>query len=149
MFNEYLICCSDAPNVTIIHRGNRIDSTTVNEGEEIVIECSVRANPVTKIVQFLHNGIQLVSDSQAGNVKLSLKEVSIFSLNIFITFKGIIANNSSLVITSARSIHKGNYQCLAINSQGKGISQQIKVNVQCKYVSNSFSINFNYFNFSR
>jgi hypothetical protein len=51
------------------------------------------------------------------------------SMNVFV---GIATNNSNLVITNVRPIHEGIYQCLAINLQGKGISQEIKVNVQCK-----------------
>ncbi|CAG2119328.1 unnamed protein product, partial [Medioppia subpectinata] len=66
-------------------------------GEEIIMECSVNSNPLAKVILFTHHGIQLVTDSQSG----------------------IIVNNSSLVITSARPIHRGSYQCLAINSQGK------------------------------
>ena len=57
---------SDVPKVSLLYRGQTIDTFTVNEGDEIVIECSVKANPLAKVVLFLHDGIQLVSDSQSG-----------------------------------------------------------------------------------
>lgn len=46
---------------------------------------------------------------------------------------GIIISNQSLVLQRVTKKHRGRYQCVATNSEGVGKSEEVRLNVQCKY----------------
>ncbi|CAG2167694.1 unnamed protein product [Oppiella nova] len=97
------------PNVTLTTGSSTGDPSvaTVNESNEILLNCKVRANPKPTHIRWLFN-------------KQELKE------NVA---KGIIVANDTLIVKNARRESEGRYQCVAYNSEGRGDSAELFVQV--------------------
>ncbi len=66
-------------------------------------------------------------------LKQNYSFIRIYSSLKFIDLSaGIIITNSTLVVKNARRESEGRYQCVAYNSEGRGDSSELFVQVFCK-----------------
>ncbi|XP_015787996.1 protein turtle-like isoform X2 [Tetranychus urticae] len=95
------------PNVKLVLRLSSHPSE-INENDEIIFECIIDSNPVIQEIGWLFNESPLLPDER----------------------RGIIIDNTTLVIKVAQKNHSGDYSCFAVNIEGKGFSNKatIKVN---------------------
>ncbi len=56
------------------------------------------------------------------------------------TTLGIQVRNNSLLIRNVAKIHRGRFQCFAVNSEGRGESEVVNLKVQCKTCTHFRSI---------
>ena len=91
--------------------GASIKHTSIKEGSDVYFDCNIRANPWVHDVGWLF-------DDKPFHGNLSA---------------GIIISNQSLVLQRVTKKHRGRYQCVAVNSEGEGRSEEVRLNVQCKY----------------
>lgn len=117
--NKFLIeiFCSfpttDIPQVKMV-LGAKIDEENIREGMDVYFECIVNAHPSITEVTWLFEGTVLFSDPSSG----------------------IIISNQSLVLQRVKRQSRGRYWCSAINSEGRGESNEFYLKVLCKYNSN-------------
>ncbi|GIY07113.1 hypothetical protein CDAR_101122 [Caerostris darwini] len=95
--------------------GANIQPDAIKEGTDVFFECNVRANPWVSEVKWRFEGFPLSGNTSAG----------------------IIVSNHSLVLQKVRKEHRGNYQCVALNSEGEGRSEEVMLKVKyapvCKH----------------
>lgn len=97
--------------------GANIQPNAIKEGTDVFFECNVRANPWVNEVKWRFEGYPLYGNTSAG----------------------IILSNYSLVLQKVRKEHRGNYQCVAMNSEGEGRSEEVMLKVKCKtYIINIY-----------
>ncbi|EFX86744.1 hypothetical protein DAPPUDRAFT_44172 [Daphnia pulex] len=106
-----------APEVGIA-LGSNINGDDVKEGDDLYIECHIRANPAFHKLQWTHNGVSLVHNVSAG----------------------VVLSNVSLVLRSVTHSRAGLYACSAANSRGETLSQpplrlRIQYAPRCRSVS--------------
>ena len=109
---------SDVPQVKIV-LGAKIDEENIREGMDVYFECIVNAHPSITEVTWMFEGTILFSDPSSG----------------------IIISNQSLVLQRVKRQSRGRYWCAAINSEGRGESNEFYLKVLCKY-SNPFVSSF-------
>lgn len=105
------------PEVSIA-LGSNINGGDVKEGDDLYIECHIRANPSFHKLQWTHNGATLVHNVSAG----------------------VVLSNVSLVLRSVTHSRAGLYACSAANSRGESVSQpplrlRIQYAPRCRSVS--------------
>lgn len=91
--------------------GANIQPDAIKEGTDVFFECNVKANPWVNEVKWRFEGFPLYGNTSAG----------------------IIVSNHSLVLQKVRKEHRGNYQCVAVNSEGEGRSEEVMLKVKCEY----------------
>ncbi|RWS15129.1 hemicentin-2-like protein, partial [Dinothrombium tinctorium] len=88
--------------------GASIQHQEILEGSDVFFECNIQANPPVTKIGWLFNGEPLKSDLNSR----------------------IHISNGSLLIQSVGRIHRGSYQCWAVNSVEKGESEIVDLNVK-------------------
>ncbi|GFR11065.1 uncharacterized protein TNCT_562692 [Trichonephila clavata] len=88
--------------------GANIQPDAIKEGTDVFFECNVRANPWVNEVKWRFEGFPLYGNTSAG----------------------IIVSNHSLVLQKVRKEHRGCYQCVAVNSEGEGRSEEVMLKVK-------------------
>lgn len=88
----------------------------VREGSDVYLDCNVLSNPPVSEVRWRFKSKPLTNDSS----------------------KSIILRNYSLVIQNVKRHQRGHYRCLASNSEGESISDELNLRVQCKCVAKNF-----------
>lgn len=83
------------------------------------LECSIDANPRVSEVVWRFEGNQEVHSDPAAKV---------------------ITSNQSLVFQAIQRQNAGRYVCVAINSEGESISNEVQLSVQCAYPHSAFRI---------
>ncbi|KAL7636737.1 UNVERIFIED_CONTAM: hypothetical protein RMT77_012491 [Armadillidium vulgare] len=96
-----------APKLKLIP-GPNINMKDIEEGDDVYIECRIKANPRTSYVEWFHQNKKL-----HHNIS-----------------EGIIQSNQSLVLQNVRKSMSGNYVCSASNKQGSGTSNQLFISVK-------------------
>lgn len=107
--------------------GTSIQIDSIREGNDVYLECRVKANPAIKEVVWLHND-RPIHSLMAGETASNNNDGSKGQLG-----STVIMTNQSLVIQKVHRSHRGRYQCLAFNEQGKTISDPLYLKVNCKY----------------
>ncbi|XP_043241733.1 nephrin-like isoform X1 [Amphibalanus amphitrite] len=97
-----------APQVQLTVRPSRPHDVGVREGDQVSMECSVKANPPPLRVVWKRDGLALVSDPR----------------------RNINLDNSSLTLYDVTRAESGNYSCEAFNDEGTGTSVQMPLRVQ-------------------
>ncbi|XP_053204206.1 nephrin-like [Panonychus citri] len=94
------------PNVKLVSRLINHQSE-IKENDEIIFECIIDSNPGIKEIGWTFNEVPLKVDES----------------------KGIIIDNTTLVIKVADKSHSGDYSCYAFNIEGKGSSNRVTIKV--------------------
>ncbi|UYV62962.1 hypothetical protein LAZ67_2002634 [Cordylochernes scorpioides] len=97
-------------NAPILHLrlGSKLRHSHIQEGNDVYLECSVRANPRATEVGWRFEGRELHTNTSAG----------------------VIVSNQSLVLQRVRRHARGRYTCTAANSEGRGESEPLYLRVQ-------------------
>ncbi|XP_013788326.1 kin of IRRE-like protein 1, partial [Limulus polyphemus] len=95
------------PQVTL-KLGSNIQLENIFEGKDVYFECHIQANPWIDEIIWLHEGIPIRNKQE----------------------EGIIMSNQSLVLQHIRLAWRGEYRCMAYNSQGLGRSNTIDINLK-------------------
>lgn len=82
----------------------------VKEGTDVYLDCNVLSNPYVTEVRWRFKNKPIINDPS----------------------KGIILRNYSLVLQNVRRHQRGHYRCLASNTEGESISDELNLRVQCK-----------------
>ncbi|RZF47505.1 hypothetical protein LSTR_LSTR007432 [Laodelphax striatellus] len=99
------------PEITLeVGKGQNL--TSIKEGDDVHLECTIRANPWVYRVAWEHNGKTLYSNVSDG----------------------VRVNNQSLIIKNVSRSHAGVYTCIASNQEGDGQSNPLVVDVKFKPV---------------
>ncbi|XP_054713696.1 nephrin-like [Uloborus diversus] len=88
--------------------GASIQYTAIKEGSDVYFDCNIRANPWVHDVSWRFQNKILFSNTSAG----------------------VIVSNQSLVLQRVKKEHRGMYQCVAVNSEGEGRSEEVLLDVQ-------------------
>ena len=107
---------TDVPEL-VLSFGPNINRNLIREGSDVYVECHIRSNPFVYDVIWTFKGQQLISNRS----------------------EGIIIANQSLVLQNIKRKSSGHYQCSGRNEVGIGLSNELFIRVQCKFVSLSFS----------
>ncbi|PRD30156.1 UNVERIFIED_CONTAM: cadm4 [Trichonephila clavipes] len=99
-----------APEVSL-QLGANIKYSTIKEGNDVYLECVIKANPPVSELTWFFEGVPFYGNSSAG----------------------VIISNQSLVLQKVRKEHRGNYKCLAANVEGQGQSLELLLEVRCKF----------------
>lgn len=97
---------SDAPKLEL-ELGNKMLSTAIRESTDIYFVCNIQAMPPIKEITWLHNERPL-------NESLA---------------EGLIISNNSLVLQRVKVEQRGQYSCMASNSEGISESNRIELRV--------------------
>ncbi|XP_064471421.1 neural cell adhesion molecule 2-like [Ornithodoros turicata] len=92
-------------SVTSLHKNGAI-----LEGTDVLLECTVQANPTVREVWWKHNG-RLLDPSQESSLD-------------------VIFGNQSLKLLRIKRSQAGVYQCLASNTQGQGESNELQLRIR-------------------
>ena len=107
--SRYHFPFTDSP-VLSLALGPKLDASNIREGDDVYLECDVRARPpVDKIAWLL--------DGRAVQQDLS---------------RGVFLSNRTLVIQRVRRVHAGEFVCTARNVEGERESNAVKLDVKCK-----------------
>ncbi|XP_054717259.1 neural cell adhesion molecule 1-like [Uloborus diversus] len=87
----------------------------IREGSDVYFECNIQANPPVTEVRWRFQSRNLVHDP----------------------LRGIIVRNHSLLLHNVGKRHRGTYQCLASNTQGRGRSEEVVLRIQYSPICNS------------
>ena len=85
--------------------------SAIKEGNDVYFECNIKSNPAVSEVTWIVDDELLVTNAS----------------------KGIIVNNQSLILKNVGRDSRGYYRCQALNSEGEGESDIVRLDVQCKY----------------
>lgn len=126
----------DVPVVSL-ELGSNLNSTTIHEGADVYFECNIKSNPWVYKVNWRHN----VSYSLLYLFLLYRKREKTTWKFIFFQGKylynnvagGIIVANQSLVLQNVTRIRNGIYTCIGSNKEGDGESNQVLLDIRCKY----------------
>ncbi|XP_065564207.1 nephrin-like [Artemia franciscana] len=94
--------------ITILTLGQSFDISNIKEGDDIFLDCFVRANPPFHRLQWSLNGSTLNHSVQHG----------------------VIMSNQSLVLRNLTKLYTGSYVCSALNNEGEGVSNEFEIRVQ-------------------
>ncbi|XP_046444529.1 synaptogenesis protein syg-2-like isoform X3 [Daphnia pulex] len=100
----------DVQYVPVVHLelGSKLQIAAIKEGDDVYMECNIRAHPWVTKVTWKHNGRALQQNSSAG----------------------IIMSNQSLVLQRIDRQTAGIYTCLATNIEGQGESNALALPVK-------------------
>ncbi|GBM14903.1 hypothetical protein AVEN_213253-1 [Araneus ventricosus] len=96
------------PPEVSLQLGANIKYSTIKEGNDVYLECVIRANPPVSELTWFFEGVPFYGNSSAG----------------------VIISNQSLVLQKVRKEHRGNYKCLAANTEGQGQSLELLLEVR-------------------
>uniref|UniRef100_A0A8D8SKZ5 Protein turtle homolog A n=2 Tax=Cacopsylla melanoneura TaxID=428564 RepID=A0A8D8SKZ5_9HEMI len=95
-----------APNVTL-RMGSTLNPEDIKEGDDVYFECNVQSNPKFYKLSWFHNGQEIHQNMSSG----------------------IVVSQFSLVLQGITKQFAGDYQCLAANNEGKGMSNPVSLRV--------------------
>ncbi|RWS23316.1 Nephrin-like protein, partial [Leptotrombidium deliense] len=98
-----------SPAVSLV-MGASVQREQIVEGSDILFECNIQANPMYSSLGWMFNDQQLNGEQ----------------------FTNVVISNTSLLLKSVRKQNSGSYRCWAVNDEGKGESDSINLNIQCK-----------------
>ncbi|XP_058796663.1 protein turtle-like isoform X2 [Phymastichus coffea] len=122
---KYLTCRAENPNITdsaledkwhldvqyqpmvSLKMGSSLNPDSIKEGDDVYFECLVRANPEAYKLSWFKDAKELKNNSTMG----------------------IVLSGGSLVLQGITRNSAGNYTCLAVNSEGKTISNPVPLRV--------------------
>lgn len=107
----------DAP-IVVLSLGSNLDPKNLAKGTDVYLECRIEANPPIKKIEWYHNNKPLHSS------------------------RGIIITNQSLVLQSISKQTHGQYMCRAGNSQGSVSSNDLYLDIKCKFRTAKTKANF-------
>ncbi|TDG44787.1 hypothetical protein AWZ03_008761 [Drosophila navojoa] len=96
------------PPTTILKMGSSLNPDDIKEGDDAYFECIVQSNPKPYKMSWFHNGKELQHNISVG----------------------IILSDQSLVLQSVSRASAGAYTCLAVNSEGKGLSNPVTLRIR-------------------
>ncbi|XP_076366948.1 synaptogenesis protein syg-2-like isoform X4 [Tachypleus tridentatus] len=96
------------PPQLILRLGSKLRHTHLQEGNDVYLECNIRANPWVTEVTWKLEGRDLVTNTSIG----------------------IIVSNQSLVLQKVKRSSRGRYLCSAKNPQGYGESNVVFLRIQ-------------------
>nr|XP_042894824.1 hemicentin-1 isoform X1 [Parasteatoda tepidariorum] len=88
--------------------GSKLRHFRIQEGNDVYMECDIRANPWVSEIGWSFEGRELHTNVSAG----------------------IIISNQSLVLQRVQRINRGHYTCSASNSEGMGESKALYLSIQ-------------------
>ncbi|KAG8191263.1 hypothetical protein JTE90_003274 [Oedothorax gibbosus] len=100
------------PPEVSLQLGANIKYSTIKEGNDVYLECIIKANPPVSELTWFFEGQPFYGNASAG----------------------VIISNQSLVLQKVRKEHRGNYKCLAANSEGQG--QSLGMLLEVRYAPN-------------
>lgn len=92
--------------------GKSIDPSQIAEGNDVYLDCDIRAHPQAYKVIWTHNGIPVEPDPSSGI--------------------RIVSGGKNLVLQGINRRQDGNYSCTAFNLEGEDTSELINVKVMFK-----------------
>lgn len=87
----------------------------IREGSNVYFECNIQANPAVIEIGWKYEGKSLIDDPPSG----------------------INVRNNTLFLQGVRRSHRGSYQCVARNLEGRGYSEEVLLRVQFAPVCSS------------
>ncbi|XP_066955104.1 hemicentin-1-like [Macrobrachium rosenbergii] len=96
------------PPVATLRLGRAINSSIIQEGNDIYFECDVAANPEVQRIDWTHNGVVLRHNLKAG----------------------IMMSGLSLALQKLSKSNSGSYTCIAYNSEGRNTSNTLHLTVR-------------------
>ncbi|TRY71979.1 hypothetical protein TCAL_09960 [Tigriopus californicus] len=105
MYHEY-------PPKVKLSLGKSIDPNQIAEGNDVYLDCDIRAHPQAYKVIWTHNGIPVEPDPSSGI--------------------RIVSGGKNLVLQGINRRQDGNYSCTAFNLEGEDTSELINVKVMFK-----------------
>ncbi|ALC47181.1 CG14372 [Drosophila busckii] len=93
---------------TMLKMGSSLNPDDIKEGDDAYFECIVQSNPKPYKMSWFHNGKELQHNISVG----------------------IILSDQSLVLQSVSRASAGDYTCLAVNSEGKGLSNPVTLRIR-------------------
>uniref|UniRef100_A0A8D8QCP0 Titin n=1 Tax=Cacopsylla melanoneura TaxID=428564 RepID=A0A8D8QCP0_9HEMI len=91
-----------------INFGSSLNPTDIKEGDDVYFECEVNSNPRAHRLVWFHNDKEIHHNVTGG----------------------VILINISLVLQKVTRQSAGEYSCMAINTEGRGVSQPINLAVR-------------------
>lgn len=129
-----LFVLKDVPKMTISF-GATIQHDLIEEGSNVSLECHITANPNVSEIGWMFEG-QSLSIGDSNNV--GGESVAKNSLSVDGSFQ---TRENTLIIYNVHRRHSGRYRCIAANSQGEGLSEEIQLKIQCKLFNATETIN--------
>ncbi|KAL9897612.1 sidestep IV transmembrane protein isoform 2-T23 [Glossina fuscipes fuscipes] len=93
---------------THLKMGSSLNPDDIKEGDDVYFECVIQSNPKPYKMSWFHNGKELHHNISAG----------------------VILSDQSLVLQSVSRASAGDYNCLAVNSEGKGSSNPVTLRIR-------------------
>ncbi|XP_018570338.1 nephrin, partial [Anoplophora glabripennis] len=94
--------------VVTLKMGSTLNPDDIKEGDDVYFECNVRSNPKAHKLSWYHNGVEIFQNVTAG----------------------IIMSDQSLVLQNVVRSTAGEYTCVAVNLEGRGTSNPVKLVVR-------------------
>ncbi|XP_068619221.1 neural cell adhesion molecule 2-like [Battus philenor] len=88
--------------------GSNLNPDEIKEGDDVYFECTVKANPKTHRLVWFHDNTEIFHNEALG----------------------VILSAQSLVLQSVTRNAAGDYTCMAANSEGKGTSNPVSLQVR-------------------
>ncbi|KAH9391365.1 hypothetical protein TYRP_006968 [Tyrophagus putrescentiae] len=100
----------DSDETSHHHHSSQQSYIHVEEGGNATLDCLIIAKPKVTVVRWTHNLAEIWHETE-----------------------GITVDGQSLHLVGAkRSAHEGIFRCVAFNSEGRGVSNEIRIIVDCK-----------------
>ncbi|XP_053603831.1 nephrin isoform X2 [Plodia interpunctella] len=96
------------PPVVHLRLGSSLSSSDIKEGDDVYFECHVKANPLARKLNWLHDDRPLAHNATAR----------------------VFHSNQSLVLQKVTRHSSGRYACSAINSEGETVSNELHFRVK-------------------
>ncbi|GIY44299.1 hypothetical protein CDAR_281371 [Caerostris darwini] len=96
----------------VLRLGSKLRHFRIQEGNDVYMECDIRANPWVTEIGWMFEGRELHTNVSAG----------------------LIISNQSLVLQRVQRTNRGHYTCSASNTEGMGESKPLYLSIQCKYI---------------
>ena len=105
--------------------GSSMKLEDVKEGDDVYLECEVDSNPRPNRIFWYRN----VRDSLLASVPHSHVQGEAVRQDVT---GGVILSNLTLVLQRVSSTIRGDYTCVADNSEGSVTSNSLSLNIKCK-----------------
>ena len=90
--------------------GRTLNAENIQTGHDVYFECDVKANPSPLRLEWTHNGQRLNPDAD----------------------RGVVMSGQSLVLQKVKREAVGEYVCFAVNTEGVGESNPVRLKIMCK-----------------
>jgi hypothetical protein len=149
---------TDAPLLSLI-LGASIQHQEILEGSDVYFECNIQVShsyDLSSNLKLIYECICFLNRINENTLKIIWFDLIWFKANPPVsqigwlfneeplspdTTLGIQVRNNSLFIRNVAKIHRGRFQCFAVNSEGRGESEVVHLKVQCKTCTH-FPFNF-------